>query len=246
MTVARVICSGPGALRLLTGLESQNRIAVVDEIESRRRRFDARPCALARPEFKTGPVFGGFRGFDNPERFADADPATKADAFCTFLVDRPVFEEMDAHFQGLAFRAVAEPKTMHVDHGNVSRAYSSCIRSRIGSVTISHPMSTLSAQGFRMLSAGAIILVSRSRGATPEVMVLTGVALDALATAGTIFWQYFADEAQLAAMAFGDLARVSCGELGILAALTVDVRCTGCLGPVTATPSTPGTRRRWV
>jgi iron complex transport system permease protein len=94
----------------------------------------------------------------------------------------------------------------------------------IGSVTISHPyVTTLTAYGFSMLAAGAIILVSRTRGATPEVMVLTGVALGALATAGTMFLQYFADDVQLAAMVFwtfGDVARASWAELGILAGVT--------------------------
>jgi iron complex transport system substrate-binding protein len=65
--VKRVICSGPGALRLLTYLEAQNRVVAVDDIEVKRNRFDARPYALANPELKTYPIFGEFRGFDNPE-----------------------------------------------------------------------------------------------------------------------------------------------------------------------------------
>jgi iron complex transport system permease protein len=74
-----------------------------------------------------------------------------------------------------------------------------------------------------MIAAGVIILVSRARGATPEVMVLTGVALGALFTAGTMFLQYFADDVQLAAMVFwtfGDVARASWTELGLLASVT--------------------------
>lgn len=94
----------------------------------------------------------------------------------------------------------------------------------IGSVTISNPyVTTVCAYLFSMLAAGAIILVSRVRGATPEVMVLTGVALGALFTAGTMFLQYFADDVQLAAMVFwtfGDVARASWSELGLLAAVT--------------------------
>lgn len=65
--VERVICSGPGSLRLLTYLRSQDLIIAVDDIETRRRRFDARPYALANPGFKKYPIFGEFRGFDNPE-----------------------------------------------------------------------------------------------------------------------------------------------------------------------------------
>jgi iron complex transport system substrate-binding protein len=65
--VNNVICSGPGALRLLTYLGAQSLIVAVDDIEVKRRRFDARPYALANPEFKRYPIFGEFRGFDNPE-----------------------------------------------------------------------------------------------------------------------------------------------------------------------------------
>jgi len=64
---SRVICSGPGALRLLTYLEAQDLIVAVDDIEVKRNRFDARPYALANPQFKKLPIFGQFRGFDNPE-----------------------------------------------------------------------------------------------------------------------------------------------------------------------------------
>jgi iron complex transport system substrate-binding protein len=65
--VDRVICSGPGALRLLTYLQAQDLIEEVDDMEVKRGRFDARPYALAHPEFKRYPIFGEFRGFDNPE-----------------------------------------------------------------------------------------------------------------------------------------------------------------------------------
>jgi iron complex transport system substrate-binding protein len=65
--VESVICSGPGALRLLTYLEAQDLVVAVDDIESKRRRFDARPYALANPGFRKHPIFGEFRGFDHPE-----------------------------------------------------------------------------------------------------------------------------------------------------------------------------------
>jgi len=66
--VERVICSGPGSLRLLTYLQGQNLVVAVDDIETRRQQFDARPYAMANPGFKQLEVFGEFRGFDNPER----------------------------------------------------------------------------------------------------------------------------------------------------------------------------------
>lgn len=65
--VNHVICSGPGALRLLTYLGAQNRIVAVDSMEKHKPRFDARPYAMANPRFKTYPLFGDFRGHDHPE-----------------------------------------------------------------------------------------------------------------------------------------------------------------------------------
>ncbi|WFS63242.1 iron ABC transporter substrate-binding protein [Pseudodesulfovibrio thermohalotolerans] len=65
--VDHVICSGSGCLRLLTYLQAQDHAVAVDDIEARRRKFDARPYAIANPQFKEMPIFGQFRGHDNPE-----------------------------------------------------------------------------------------------------------------------------------------------------------------------------------
>ncbi len=95
----------------------------------------------------------------------------------------------------------------------------------VGAVTITNPyLTTGSAFAFSLLAAWLIVMVARVRGASPEVMVLAGVALGALATAGTMFLQYFADDVQLAAMVFwtfGDTSRASWTELGLLTAVTV-------------------------
>ncbi len=72
--VERVICSGPGALRLLTYLQAQDRIVAVDSIEKRESPMDMRPYAMANPQFKDYPLFGEFRGQDNPELIAALEP----------------------------------------------------------------------------------------------------------------------------------------------------------------------------
>ena len=70
-----VICSGSGALRLLTYLEEQNKIIAVDSIETRDSVYDARPYALANPQFSTDyTVFGEFRGNDDPEKILALNP----------------------------------------------------------------------------------------------------------------------------------------------------------------------------
>jgi len=66
--IDRIICSGPGCLRLITYFNAQDLVVAVDNIETRENRFDARPYSLANPQFKKLPVFGGFRGHDDPEK----------------------------------------------------------------------------------------------------------------------------------------------------------------------------------
>lgn len=75
-----------------------------------------------------------------------------------------------------------------------------------------------------MLSMVVILLLSRVREMTPESIVLLGVALSALFTAGTTIVQYFAEDSQVAAVVFwtfGDLGRVSRSQLAVMALVTV-------------------------
>ena len=87
-------------------------------------------------------------------------------------------------------------------------------------VTLNNPyVTTMVAFFFCLLATAVILLISRIRGTSPEVMVLAGVALSSLFTAGTMFLQYFADDTQLAAVVFwtfGDVGRAGWQELGIM------------------------------
>lgn len=73
--VERVICSGSGTLRLLTYLQAQEKVVGVDSIEKRGSVIDTRPYAIANPKYGDLPLFGEFRGYDNPERIIALDPA---------------------------------------------------------------------------------------------------------------------------------------------------------------------------
>lgn len=92
-------------------------------------------------------------------------------------------------------------------------------------VVINNPyLTTMVAFLFCLLATGVILLISRIRGASPEVMVLAGVALSSLFTAGTMFLQYFADDTQLAAVVFwtfGDVGRINWLELEIMTAVVL-------------------------
>lgn len=93
-----------------------------------------------------------------------------------------------------------------------------------GGISLTQPyVTTISAFVFCMIATGVILAVAKIRRASPEVMILTGVALGSLFTAGTMFLQYFADDVQLAATVFwtfGDLGRASWRELLIIASAT--------------------------
>ena len=96
------------------------------------------------------------------------------------------------------------------------------LSSQSDAVSILSPFAATGAAFFSSLMAtGVILLLSRTRGATPESMALSGVALASLFTAGTMLLQYFADDTQLAAMVFwtfGDVARAGWRELTIITA----------------------------
>lgn len=101
--------------------------------------------------------------------------------------------------------------------------------STVGAVSISNPfLTTAVAFLFSMLAALIIIAVTKIRDSTPETMVLSGVALGAFFTAGTMLLQFFADDVQLAAMifwTFGDTARGSWPELFFMLVTVISCGC---------------------
>lgn len=73
-TTSRIICSGAGALRYITYMQCQDNVIAVDDMEKERPEYDARPYAFANPQFMELPMFGEFRGNDNPELIAALNP----------------------------------------------------------------------------------------------------------------------------------------------------------------------------
>ncbi len=70
----RIICSGAGALRLVTYLNAVDRVIGVENIEKRMQQFESRPYRLANPQLQTLPLTGEYRGNDNPELIAMLEP----------------------------------------------------------------------------------------------------------------------------------------------------------------------------
>lgn len=82
---------------------------------------------------------------------------------------------------------------------------------------------TISAFLWAMAAAVVILLLARLRRFSPEAMILAGVAIGSLFSAGTILVQYFAQDVQVAAVVFwtfGDLGRASWEEVYLIACLT--------------------------
>ncbi|MDD1689602.1 MAG: iron ABC transporter permease [Methanoregula sp.] len=95
------------------------------------------------------------------------------------------------------------------------------------SVTIRNPyIITICAFAGSMLATGILLLVARYRSSRPEVIILLGVALAALFTAGTTFLQFFSSSDQIAAIVFwtfGDVGRVTWGDIGLIALVVIPV-----------------------
>jgi len=92
-------------------------------------------------------------------------------------------------------------------------------------VIINNPyIVTVSAFMWSMIGMLVILLLAKFRGFSPESMVLAGVAISSLFSAGTILIQYFAQDVQVAAVVFwtfGDLGRASWREVTIMALLVI-------------------------
>ena len=90
----------------------------------------------------------------------------------------------------------------------------------LDAVAINNPyVVTTSAFIWAMVSAMVILMLARFRGFTPEAMVLSGVAISSVFSAGTMLIQYFAQDVQVAAAVFwtfGDLGRAVGNEVIIM------------------------------
>ncbi|MBD3349916.1 MAG: iron chelate uptake ABC transporter family permease subunit [Candidatus Lokiarchaeota archaeon] len=83
---------------------------------------------------------------------------------------------------------------------------------------------TITAFGFCAIATFVILFVSRAFESRPQTMILMGIILGSLFSAGSTALQYFADEVQLAAIVywtFGDLGRADWTEFLIIAIVTI-------------------------
>ena len=92
-------------------------------------------------------------------------------------------------------------------------------------VVVNNPyLTTICAFVFSLATTAIILAIAKVRGATPETMVLAGVAISSLFSAGLMAIQYFVDDTQLASIVFwqfGDVSRASWSELGLITAVVL-------------------------
>lgn len=87
-------------------------------------------------------------------------------------------------------------------------------------ILINNPYAiTLSAFAWSLVSTGVILLLVRYKRATPETMILAGVAMGSLFTSSLSLVQYFASDVEIAAIVFwtfGDVGRATWTHLGVM------------------------------
>ncbi|MFP4508425.1 MAG: FecCD family ABC transporter permease [Candidatus Acetothermia bacterium] len=134
-----------------------------------------------------------------------------------------------AALQSLLRNPLASPYTLGISHSAAFGAAFSVVVLGAGSgggaegnIVFNNPhITVLSAFGWSMLTVLIIIALGKFRNSSPVTLILTGIALGSLFTAGYTVMQYFADQSELSSIVFwtfGDVGRTNWPQLGIMAA----------------------------
>jgi iron complex transport system permease protein len=137
-------------------------------------------------------------------------------------------------FQSLLKNPLASPSTLGISQGAAFGAslaivafgaggmQAGALRSQGASPLNIFSLYTVTLFAFAGAVAATLIILAlaRIKKMSPEAIILAGVALSSLFVSGTILIQYFASEVEIAAVvfwAFGDVARSTWREIGLLA-----------------------------
>jgi len=135
--------------------------------------------------------------------------------------------------QSVLRNPLSSPYTLGISHAaGFGAAFAITV---LGAGTLSHMVSdaitvrdpyiiTISAFAGSMIATGILLLVARYRSSRPEIIILLGVALAALFTAGTTFLQFFSSSDQIAAIVFwtfGDVGRATWSDLALIALVVI-------------------------
>lgn len=139
-----------------------------------------------------------------------------------------------AALQSLLRNPLASPYTLGISHAAAFGAAFSVVVLGAGSsggadggVVFNNPYVTvLSAFGWSMSTVLVIVALGKYKNSSPVTLILTGIALGSLFTAGYTVLQYFADQSELSSIVFwtfGDVGRTNWLQLAIMAALVAPV-----------------------
>lgn len=138
-----------------------------------------------------------------------------------------------ATMQSVLKNPLASPFTLGISHAAAFGAAFSIVfmgagtAHSSGDVVVNNPYTiTISAFACSLLCTSIILALAKFKSATPETMVLAGIALGSLFTAGISAIQYFAEDTQIASVIFwqfGDVSKTAWTELGIIALLVIPV-----------------------
>lgn len=138
-----------------------------------------------------------------------------------------------AAMQSILRNPLGSPYTLGISHAAAFGAAFAVIvlgagtttSSGANAVVLNNPyIVTISAFAWSLVSTFVILLLARLKKASPATMILTGVALGSLFTAGYTAMQYFASQTELASIVFwtfGDVGRASWRDLGLMLIVVV-------------------------
>jgi len=140
-----------------------------------------------------------------------------------------------AVIQSLLRNPLASPYTLGISGSSAfGAAFAIIVLGAGGSYTGSNDVATvvnpyiltISAFVWSLLAVAVILMLSRFRGAGPEIIILAGIIISSLFGAGISAMQYFADDVQLASIVFwtfGDLGRANWANVLIIGVTAVAV-----------------------
>jgi iron complex transport system permease protein len=138
-----------------------------------------------------------------------------------------------AAMQSILRNPLGSPYTLGISHAAAFGAAFSVIvlgagtvqSSAADAVILDNPyIVTISAFSWALISTFVVLLLAKLRKASPATMILAGVALGSLFTAGYTAMQYFASETELASIVFwtfGDIGRATWRDFYIMLAAVV-------------------------
>ncbi|MFB6290149.1 MAG: FecCD family ABC transporter permease [Candidatus Bipolaricaulia bacterium] len=139
-----------------------------------------------------------------------------------------------AALQSLLRNPLASPYTLGISHASAFGAAFSVVVLGAGStggaetgVILNNPYVTaLSAFSWSLLAVVVIVLLGKYKNASPVTLILTGIALGSLFTAGYTVMQYFADQTQLSSIVFwtfGDVGRTNWVQIAVIAGAVIPI-----------------------